>query len=46
MVKGGYNADYSPYKMLLEKGKLIDSLLAKEQLESCGIKYSCFDHKK
>lgn len=45
MVKGGYNKDYPPYKMLMENKKLIDVLLPPEKVESCGIKYSCFDSR-
>lgn len=43
MVKGGYDKEYFPYKMLMEKRKLIDALIPIEKIESCGIKYSCFD---
>lgn len=43
MVKGGYDKGYPPYRMLMENRKLIDALLPSEKIESCGIKYSCFD---
>lgn len=42
MVKGGYDSTYSPYKMLMENKKLIDALLPSEEIQSRGIKYSCF----
>lgn len=45
MVKGGYDKEYAPYKIFRENSKLIDDLLSKEELESKGIKYSCFDPK-
>lgn len=45
MAKGGYDKDFKPYKMLLEKEKLMDSLLLSEEIASSGIKYSCFDGK-
>lgn len=43
MAKGGYDPDYYPYKMLKEKGKLIDNLIPKDEIAIRGIKYSCFD---
>lgn len=43
MVKGGYDKMYAPYRMLMEKNKLIDALLPDEEVENRGIKYSCFD---
>lgn len=46
MAKGGYDPDYRPYRVLLESGKLIDSLLAPEDRARLGIKYSCFDEQK
>lgn len=45
MVKGGYDKDYLPYKMFMEKKKLIDAILPIEEIENRGIKYSCFDSK-
>lgn len=46
MVKGGYSKDYPPYKTLLENNKLIDTRIPLEQIETCGIKYSCFNPSK
>lgn len=43
MVKGGYDKDYIPYKILKNRGKLIDSLLNEEDIVNLGIKYSCFE---
>lgn len=45
MVKGGYDKGYYPYQFLLEHHKLIDSLLSSEEIETRGIKYSCFDSR-
>ena len=42
MAKGGYDPDYYPYKKLKEAGKLIDCLVADEDVWVRGIKYSCF----
>jgi hypothetical protein len=42
MVKGGYDKNYSLYKILKNRGKLIDSVLKEEDVPSLGIKYSCF----
>ncbi len=46
MVKGGYEPNYRPYRHLMENKKLIDAVLAPEDLPSCGIKYSCFERFK
>lgn len=46
MVKGGHDNNYAPYRILLENGRLIDSLLDAKEREKRGIKYSCFDNKK
>lgn len=43
IARGGYDATYLPYKMLREKKRLIDDLLPTDELESRGIKYSCFE---
>ncbi len=43
MAKGGYDSDYRPYRKLKEAGKLIDCLVAEEEVSIRGIKYSCFD---
>ena len=43
MAKGGYDPDYSSYKVLKERGKLIDSFLSEDEISVRGIKYSCFD---
>lgn len=45
MVKSGYDKKYPPYKMLMENEKIIDALLPNEKIESCGIKYSCFNQR-
>jgi hypothetical protein len=43
MARGGYDADYLPYRTLRNNKKLIDDLLTEEELPHLGIKYSCFD---
>jgi hypothetical protein len=43
IARGGYDPDYLPYTQLRERNKLIDSLLATEEVPHLGIKYSCFD---
>ena len=43
MAKGGYAADYHPYRRLKEAGKLIDCLVPEAEAAVKGIKYSCFD---
>lgn len=43
MCIGGYDRTNHPYRRLVEAGKLIDCALAPEEIESRGIKYSCFD---
>ncbi|QSH39610.1 DUF3800 domain-containing protein [Candidatus Kaiserbacteria bacterium] len=45
MVRGGYYKDYPPYQSLLKRKKLIDALLPGADLDSMGIKYSCFDSR-
>jgi len=45
MVKGGYDQEYPPYKILMQNKKLIDALLPDELVEKRGIKYSCFGSK-
>jgi len=45
MVKGGCDKTYPPYKTLMENHKLIDALLSADDIESQGIKYSCFDNE-
>ncbi len=43
MVRGGYDKQYIPYKILMDNAKIIDALLSEDKLASCGVKYSCFD---
>ncbi len=43
MVRGGYYPNYPPYQTLLNKKLIIDALIPKEKLKSCGVKYSCFE---
>ncbi|MEN9912895.1 MAG: hypothetical protein RLY66_303 [Candidatus Parcubacteria bacterium] len=43
MIKGGYDKEYPPYKMLMKENKLIDTHLSNETITTCGIKYSCFE---
>lgn len=43
MSIGGYHASNRPYARLLEDKKIIDCVVSKDQIESQGIKYSCFD---
>lgn len=46
MCMGGYNPEVRPYKRLLGDGKLIDCVVAKDDVSKLGIKYYCFDNKK
>lgn len=43
MVKGGYDDKYLPYRVLMERGKLVDAIIPPEKVVTHGIKYSCFD---
>ena len=43
MAKGGYDSEYKPYKQLKQAGKIIDAVLDSDEIDSLGIKYSCFD---
>ncbi len=43
MAKGGYDREYRPYLHLLDCGKLIDCTLPNDEVQSVGVKYSCFD---
>ncbi len=43
IARGGYEDEYWPYVQLREKRKLLDDLLATEEVPHLGIKYSCFD---
>lgn len=43
IVKGRYDASYSPYLQLIKNKKIIDCSLTEEEKESFGVKYSCFD---
>lgn len=45
MAKAGYDPTYRSYVALMEKGKLIDAVLAPQDRPLLGIKYSCFDKK-
>lgn len=40
ICQGGYNATSMPYRMLVERSRIIDCLVAEEDLK---VKYSCFD---
>lgn len=44
MVKRKYEPSYNPWVQLFENKKVIDALLKDSELESLGIKYSCFDN--
>ena len=46
IVKAGYDANYGPYKRLMEAGRIIDALIPQEACASSGVKYSCFDKKR
>jgi hypothetical protein len=43
IAKGGYDSRYRPYAKLVERGKLIDSLLSEGERPQLGVKYSCFE---
>ncbi|MGH9906054.1 MAG: DUF3800 domain-containing protein [Pyrinomonadaceae bacterium] len=43
MCMGGYHSGNRSYRLLADAGKLIDCQCSKEETESLGIKYSCFD---
>lgn len=43
MCMGGYDRSTLTYSRLLQNGKLIDRLLAPEEIPVLGIKYSCFE---
>lgn len=43
MCIGGYDRTNHPYNRLLESGKLIDCTLRPEEINTQGIKYSCFE---
>lgn len=46
MCIGGYDPNNKPYKTLKEAGKLIDCTLPHENIETLGIKYSCFEQHR
>lgn len=46
MARGGYDANYRPYRELMERGKIVDAHLRSEDIPTLGVKYSCFDTKK
>ena len=43
LAKSGYDSEYSPYKVLKETGMLIDCQIPENEVDTRGIKYSCFD---
>lgn len=43
MVKRRYDENYRAWVELYKNGKVIDCFLSKEDLDTLGIKYSCFD---
>jgi hypothetical protein len=43
IAKAKYEPSYPPYVHLRNHAKLIDCVVAKEDVQSLGIKYSCFD---
>lgn len=43
MCMGGYHPENRPYQTLKLSRKLIDSYYDAEDIEACGIKYSCFE---
>lgn len=43
MVMGGYDKNHEIYKRLLEDKKLIDAFYSEGEIQTLGIKYSCFD---
>lgn len=46
MAKGGYDESYPPLLKLHQHGKIIDAVLAADDVPTRGVKYSCFDTKK
>lgn len=46
MVKRKYDETFSPWNVLFENKKVIDSLLDEEEIDLLGIKYSCFEDVK
>lgn len=43
IVKAGYDSDYPPYQDLVKANKIVDAILPPEELNTLGVKYSCFD---
>jgi hypothetical protein len=43
MCRSGYDDLYGPHKTLREAGKLIEHHLDQDEIETMGIKFSCFD---
>lgn len=43
---GGYHRENKPYQILKSAKKLVDDCLDDEDIESCGIKYSCFELRR
>lgn len=43
IVKAGYHDNYLPYDQLAQAGRIIDTLLEKDERPSRGVKYSCFE---
>ncbi len=44
MVKRVYDPEYPPWKIIYINKKVIDSYLDEDDLDTCGIKYSCFEY--
>jgi len=43
MARGKYDPNYRTYEFLKQAGKLIDCVVRPEDVETLGVKYSCFD---
>jgi hypothetical protein len=47
VARGGYRADYPPFRALHDRRRILDALLLPpEAIPSLGVKYSCFDTTK
>jgi hypothetical protein len=46
MARGGYDEEYPPFKALHARRRIIDAVLAPDDIATRGVKYSCFDTKK
>jgi len=43
IVRGRYQPSYRPYQHLVSSKRIVDSFLTATEIETMGIKYSCFD---